>query len=51
MNDSFAVIELTPTGLRFLDQTRLPGEEVMVATADHRDILGPFARCACAARR
>lgn len=39
MNDSIAVIELTPTGLRFLDQTRLPGEEVMVATADHRDIL------------
>ncbi|MBR9975767.1 MAG: S-methyl-5-thioribose-1-phosphate isomerase [Bacteroidetes bacterium] len=39
MNDSIAVIELTPTGLRFLDQTRLPGEEVMVATADHRDVL------------
>ena len=39
MNDSLAVIDLTPTALRFLDQTRLPTEEVMIETADHRDVL------------
>ena len=39
MNDHIAVIELTPAALRFLDQTRLPVEEVMIETADHRDVL------------
>ena len=39
MNDHLAVIELTPAALRFLDQTRLPVEEVMIETADHRDVL------------
>lgn len=33
------VITLTPTSLRFLDQTRLPVEEVVVETADYRRVL------------
>lgn len=34
MPDSVSIIALTPSSLRFLDQTRLPREEVMVDTDD-----------------
>ncbi len=33
------IIRLTGDGLRFLDQTQLPAEERVVATADYRDML------------
>ncbi|MBE0645269.1 MAG: S-methyl-5-thioribose-1-phosphate isomerase [Bacteroidetes bacterium] len=44
MNDKIAVIELTATALRFLDQTQLPSEAVMVETADHRVLLEAIRR-------
>jgi methylthioribose-1-phosphate isomerase len=33
------VIALTPSTLRFLDQTRLPEEEIIIETADYRRVL------------
>ncbi len=44
MNDNIAVIELTAATLRFLDQTRLPAEAVMVETTDHRVMLDAIRR-------
>ncbi|MBR9977511.1 MAG: S-methyl-5-thioribose-1-phosphate isomerase [Bacteroidetes bacterium] len=39
MNDTITVISLTPSGLRFLDQTRLPRETIMIDTADYRIVI------------
>jgi methylthioribose-1-phosphate isomerase len=44
MNDKITVIELTATALRFLDQTRLPGEAVLVETAEHGILLEAITR-------
>ncbi len=44
MKDQIAVIELTGTALRFLDQTRLPGEALMIETTDHRVVLDAIRR-------
>lgn len=39
MRDNITVISLSPTGLRFLDQTRLPRETIMIDTADYRVVI------------
>ncbi|MFZ1731167.1 MAG: S-methyl-5-thioribose-1-phosphate isomerase [Bacteroidota bacterium] len=44
MNDRIAVIELTGTAIRFLDQTRLPGEAVMIETTNYRVMLDAIRR-------
>lgn len=44
MHDQIAVIELTETSLRFLDQTRLPVEAVMIETTDHGVVLAAIRR-------
>ncbi len=44
MRKDVTVIELTSTRLRFLDQTRLPGREVMIETTDYRDVVDAIRR-------